>query len=300
MLYKNSNKEKYLTFKEFHEAYKDQIIDTKDSTLNALLGNILINWLCELKFITRIIRTNESLGKLTKSSILILDNQLSKLMPVSTMPILTLPVKLPMICPPKKYLNKETSSVNEYGGFLLNNVQYTEPLVIDNNLLKNNTELETKNIVYEMVDNISSVPFSVNTDVLDFIITNNKKYNLYTDHADIHPLASKEKLKLKERKELDSFNSKKLLELEILNIANIFRSRLKFYIPVRLDYRGRIYCNAHYLNYQGIDLAKSLLQFAIGEKVYIKDSLSINYLKIFGANCFGNKIEKKSFNERIK
>jgi len=30
----------------------------------------------------------------------------------------------------------------------------------------------------------------------------------------------------------------------------------------------------------------------MGEKVYLSENLAINYLKIFGTNCFGNKLEK--------
>jgi DNA-directed RNA polymerase len=52
---------------------------------------------------------------------------------------------------------------------------------------------------------------------------------------------------------------------------------------------------SEYLNYQGIELAKSLLLFSIEEKVYLNDEIAINYLKIYGANCFGNKVEKKIF-----
>jgi DNA-directed RNA polymerase len=71
-------------------------------------------------------------------------------------------------------------------------------------------------------------------------------------------------------------------------------------MPVRLDYRGRINVMTEYLKYQGTELAKALLLFAEGEKVNISDQLSINYLKIFGANSFGNKIEKLSFSDRVK
>lgn len=55
-----------------------------------------------------------------------------------------------------------------------------------------------------------------------------------------------------------------------------------------------------YLNYQGSELAKGLLLFSKGEKILKTDIDAINYLKIFGANCFGNKLDKKSFVERVK
>jgi DNA-directed RNA polymerase len=61
-----------------------------------------------------------------------------------------------------------------------------------------------------------------------------------------------------------------------------------------------MYSEGEYLNYQGTELAKSLLIFSKGDKFLKSDTNSINYLKIFGANCFGNKLEKKSFVDRIK
>lgn len=71
-----------------------------------------------------------------------------------------------------------------------------------------------------------------------------------------------------------------------------------FYIPTRIDYRGRLYCDTTYLNYQSTELAKSLLLFANPSKLYKHDRQSIDYLKIYGANCFG--LDKLSFDDRIK
>lgn len=82
-------------------------------------------------------------------------------------------------------------------------------------------------------------------------------------------------------------------------MATIFRGVPCFYFPVRLDYRGRLYCTTEYLNYQGIDLAKGLLLFSRGEIVNLSDQTAINYLKIFGANSFGNKLEKNKYLKNI-
>jgi DNA-directed RNA polymerase len=150
-----------------------------------------------------------------------------------------------------------------------------------------------------MVNKINSVAFKINGNVLDFILLNNEKYGFFTNANYIHPLNLKEKLTLSEKREIESFNSRKHLEVNILGLAIIFREVPSFYLPIRLDYRGRLYCVTEYLNYQGIELAKGLLQFSIGEKVYLNDDIAIKYLKIFGVNCFGNKLEKKSFNDRI-
>lgn len=67
-----------------------------------------------------------------------------------------------------------------------------------------------------------------------------------------------------------------------------------------MDNRGRIYCNVDYLNYQSTDLAKALLLFARGNFIYKTDKKAINYLKFYGANCYGHKLEKESFESRVK
>ena len=54
-----------------------------------------------------------------------------------------------------------------------------------------------------------------------------------------------------------------------------------------------------FLNYQGTDLAKSLLVFSKGEKVYKSDIESINYLLIYGANCYGNGLNRRSNEEKL-
>jgi DNA-directed RNA polymerase len=55
-----------------------------------------------------------------------------------------------------------------------------------------------------------------------------------------------------------------------------------------------------YLNYQNTDLAKSLLLFSKEEKINLSDNIAIEFLKIYGANCFGNGLDKKPFLERVK
>lgn len=154
-----------------------------------------------------------------------------------------------------------------------------------------------------MVNNISNVGFKINQQVLDFIMEYGLEYNLIIDPNFIHPLETikdRNKLNLSEKKSLYSFLSKKHLEMNILGLADIFKYLAEFFIPVRIDNRGRLYCTADYLNYQSTELAKSLLLFSNGEKIEKTDTIAINYLKIFGANCFGNGFDKKSYSERVE
>lgn len=99
--------------------------------------------------------------------------------------------------------------------------------------------------------------------------------------------------------ELSSYLSKIYLQENILGLAAVYSNTHEFFLPVRVDFTGRLYCISEYLTYQSSELAKSLLIFSKSEKVYKADITAINYLKAYGANCFGNKLDKKCLKDRI-
>ena len=153
---------------------------------------------------------------------------------------------------------------------------------------------------------MSSVGYKINKEVLNFIFLYNDQFNL-TLIGKNHPLElvltenlNIKKLRKKDKIELESFRSKKFVQEQIIAIAEKFETVPEIFIPVRIDYRGRIYCSSNYLNYQGTELAKALLLFSKGEQISKTNIDALNYLKIFGANCFGNKLNKKSANDRIQ
>ena len=208
-----------------------------------------------------------------------------------------------MIVEPKDYGRDLKTNKDFLGGYLLNDEELVTPLIIKNSELKDQSIIEHNNVIFNMVNNLSKVGFKINEQVLDFIMEYGLEYKLIIDPNFTHPLETKsnrQKLTLSEKKSLYSFLSKKHLEMNILGLANIFKDISEFFIPVRIDNRGRLYCMADYLNYQSTELAKSLLLFSKGEKIYKNDNIALNYLKIFGANCFGNGIDKKSYNDRVE
>jgi hypothetical protein len=283
-------------WKEDHSELMDIL---KDSTFQLRVGSLLVGWMKELSLLDNKVVTVSSKQK---HNIVIIGKNLEKTLPkdISKVPLLRLPNRIPMIVPPKPYFRDKSTGVETLGGYLLNDVEYTDGIVLENWRLTKRSLVLEDNIIYDMVNYTSSVAFKINTKVLDFILVNHKKYSLIIDPDFIHPLSIKDKLIKSEKVLLESFYSKRDLEKNILGLAEIFRRVPKFYMPVRLDYRGRINVMTEYLKYQGTELAKALLLFAEGEKVNISDQLSINYLKIFGANSFGNKIEKLSFSDRVK
>ena len=208
-----------------------------------------------------------------------------------------------MIVKPKDYWRNLEKSSEQLGGYLLNGEYYSNEIIIKNWRSKINSSIEDVNYIYRTINNISSVGYKINTEVLEFIRLNDSALGL-TLLNKTHPLEekilSKTKLSKWEKVELDSFMSKKFVEENVLGLADLLENIPVFYIPVRLDYRGRMYCESDYLNYQSTDLAKSLLIFSKPSKVLKSDLKSMDYLKIYGANCFGNKLNKKSFLDRIK
>ena len=136
--------------------------------------------------------------------------------------------------------------------------------------------------IISMINNISSVGFKINGEVLDFILSKGIELNLITDPNLPHELELKSKtvkLTISEKKKLDSYLSTRRLEMNILGLAYIYKNLSEFYIPVRLDNRGRVYCTSEYLNYQSTELAKALLLFSKTEKISKSDKKSNRLLK---------------------
>lgn len=204
-----------------------------------------------------------------------------------------LPFHLPMVEEPKKY------SHNTLGGYLLNNVEYRNTAIINNPHLKDQSKIESDNI-YNMVNSISSTAFTVNEAFLNYLEVNSFKMNLLLDNPVDRYNHTKTDLKTWRRKNKTKYRAylSEISEYEhqqnILSIANVYRKVPRIYFPVRLDQRGRIYCTPVYFNYQGNDLAKALILFADKSILNIYDNNSIDYFYSYGANCYGNGIDKQS------
>nr|YP_009469563.1 hypothetical protein [Pseudocercospora mori]AVE15073.1 hypothetical protein [Pseudocercospora mori] len=201
------------------------------------------------------------------------------------------PLRLPMIVEPKDYKDGE-------GGYLLNNVDYSEDIFTDKHSYKLGSELAPDNKVLPLVNSLNKMPFKINTELLDFVTSDIGSYLLIkSSDLELEPGVVLSKYKQNSHKKLVS----KFVHQEfILKIANLYRNFNSIYYPVRLDHRGRLYCMAPYLNYQGNDLAKALLLFSYPgtlDKSHLDD---VKYLKAFGANCFGGAISKSSVEAKCR
>jgi hypothetical protein len=119
-------------------------------------------------------------SKTEKVNILVPGSKLEKLIPnsESLRPNLTAPDKLPMIVKPKLYEMKDNNYI-QLGVYLLNDIAYTDGIILTNWELKRETTIASNNKIVDFVNNINSLAFRINQNVLDFIIKNNDKYNFF-------------------------------------------------------------------------------------------------------------------------
>ena len=201
--------------------------------------------------------------------------------------MLDFPLKLPMIVPPKPY------SKGILGGYLLNDVKYNEELIIYNRVSKDRSFVENKNVIYNMINSISSTPYKINLQLLDYLSVD--KHKLLLDKNEPSKYEGIKKKTNYQKAKHSGYVSKIVLQETILGIAEFFGKFPQIYFPVRMDTRGRIYCKNNYLNYQSSELAKALLLFAKPGIISKSDLSGIKYLEFYGVNCYGNsKISDKS------
>lgn len=137
--------------------------------------------------------------------------------------------------------------------------QYPLPLVIKPKLLKHNMDSAyylknkqsvllndhktKKDVDLEHLNLMNQVAFTVNKSVYA------KAVNVWTPKAEKDPNQT--------RRQMERFNKYCKVSQDI-----IMENGNKFYFSHRYDYRGRTYCEGYYLNYQGNDYCKAILEFA--------------------------------------
>lgn len=89
--------------------------------------------------------------------------------------------------------------------------------------------------------------------------------------------------------------SKRLQVLFTISVARQFKNFKSLYFPHNLDSRGRAYPLPAFLNPQGPDFTKSLLEFAEGKPILTDEDAA--WLAIAGANAYGK--DKITLQERV-
>lgn len=105
----------------------------------------------------------------------------------------------------------------------------------------------------------------------------------------------KRKIYFQAKERANSLKGKRYNMARTLGIAEEMLSVHHCYMPCYLDFRGRLYYRGDYLNPQGNDLSKALLQFT--SKAKIDDEVKFFYY-VHGANCYG--ADKLSYQDRYQ
>lgn len=93
-----------------------------------------------------------------------------------------------------------------------------------------------------------------------------------------------------------TLRSKRVRTFKIVHLADTLKDNKEFYFPHCCDFRGRTYAQPSFLNPQGGDLSRGLLEFAETKRVPKGMNNASKWLKNHGANCYGE--EKGVFTQR--
>lgn len=281
-----------------------------DDVVKVSIGVLLIEWLEDCNLLTKkLVKLSSAqhnvysapdnivdIWEKTLSTEVLTPSEESEILVKPMNILLTTPFRLPSIVTPKPYICLSDGKVR-LGGYLLNDVEYADPLILKNPVLDKESIIHEKNRIYDVINKLNSVGYKINTEVLNFINTNSNYYKetLLSEN----PLYKKSKLTKTEKNMLQRHVSKLELQNHILSIASLFSNIPEFFFINRIDNRGRLYCVTEYLNYQSTELAKGLLLFSKPSPIYrFGNEMALIYFKAYGGNCFGNKIDKLSIKDK--
>jgi DNA-directed RNA polymerase len=211
------------------------------------------------------------------------------------------PVFTPMVCPPQPW----TDPFN--GGYLQRRMPFIK--IRDHKYIAGLDEHDLSG-VFNALNTLQEVPYRINKAVLRVLrdaVDNNDRLPGMVDQEQL-PLPAKpvdietnEEARTQWKREAAKVHSanatvrgERIAQRLKLNTAEDYQLYDRIYFPHTLDWRGRAYPVPVFLNPQGDDMAKSLLQFADGKELGEEGLL---WLKVHVANLFG--VDKVGFGDRI-
>ena len=156
---------------------------------------------------------------------------------------------------------------------------------------------------------LSDVPFTINTWIYNVaveVVRKDLKVGVIQPKPEIDPypkgkdddspevLAWRKKAKKQHILEEKTRNSR-IAVTWLLHIAGELKEQDELFFCCQLDSRGRIYYRPPYLNPQGNDLSRALLQFSYYN--YMQTDEHVNWLRVHGANVYG--LGKSDWQTRI-
>lgn len=162
---------------------------------------------------------------------------------------------------------------DSFGGFLENkDSENRKGLITGSEQHKHSISLNDN--IYNVINYLNSLEFTVNNDLLNYL--ENEGSFIIDEYR---------------KRDYNSFFN----NLIALDVAKTYRN-IFFYLNINMDWRGRIYTQSFYLDYQGSDLSLSLINLSKGAKLTEEGKF---FFYIYGANCYNfNGMQKKRFEER--
>nr|YP_009652953.1 DNA-directed RNA polymerase [Taiwanofungus camphoratus]QCG69991.1 DNA-directed RNA polymerase [Taiwanofungus camphoratus]UKQ56126.1 DNA-directed RNA polymerase [Taiwanofungus camphoratus]WRO45194.1 DNA-directed RNA polymerase [Taiwanofungus sp. YW-2023a] len=106
--------------------------------------------------------------------------------------LLSISYKIPMIVPHKLYGRAGKKDI--LGGYFLNDKEFIAPIIIKNSELREQSYIDDNNIIFDTVNNLSSVGYKINIPVLEFILEKGLEYDLFIAPNFQHPLEINKKI----------------------------------------------------------------------------------------------------------
>ena len=222
------------------------------------------------------------------------------------------PFFLPMICKPKPwtdifeggyispYLKRNRLIKNDSKEYLTYLKKVDMPCVYTAINHLQNTQwqinkkiLETVNLLWEQGGGAAGLPDRYDESLIPFPYPNGNKDTWTEEEKEEIKKWKSDTYEIHKRNV--SKRSIRLLNAQIIRIAQQFEKYDTIWFPYQMDFRGRMYPIPVLLQPQGTDLAKGLLQFARGKTL---DKNSVRWLEIHGANVYG--YDKESYEKRIE
>jgi len=210
------------------------------------------------------------------------------------------PRMIPMLCPPKPWTGPRE------GGYLTD--RFRSDLVPGRRARGINVDrsYDAMPIVYEAINHLQSTPWRVNQFVLDTVthlwdngleLPDVRRFDVELpprapEGAPPEELREAKCARRDVRIENEKMRGRRMAAAQTIGLAKRFAGRA-IWFPHRYDFRGRVYPRPQYLQPQGDDLAKGLLEFNEGEKI---TPVGMTWLKIHAANSFG--VDKVSMGDR--
>lgn len=225
------------------------------------------------------------------------------------------PIHLPMLVPPRDW------TTPFHGGYLTKAIR--RAFMVQSHLPGALDEIKNADMpdVYSAVNAIQSTPWRINKPLLSIMRearAAGEKFQAMFVESD-QPLPTRpigvpadvpmDRLTIEQREELTAWKraaadvyetnnrlrSKRIGVGQKLWVAEKFADETAIYFPHYLDFRGRIYPFASYLNPQSDDVGRALLEFASGKPL---GDRGLSWLKVHVANLFG--VDKVAFDERVR